>query len=336
LSRSFRNPHKDDFEANMKGSVILNIGLDVGNGWTKVVYGSNYNAVKFPSVITNAQKLHSGDSLGDYEFKYNNETNFIGEAAYRSQSKFTKSVYGSDRIDSSVFMRLFLCGISATLEDDGEVDVVTGLPINFYLEHSKQIEDMAGKYTVKLNGKTIGFNVNSITCLPQSMGTYLKKVASTPELEKMTVLIIDSGMRDTDLLLISDNVPLSDSLSMQYGMSDIYAKIVRFINQKYDTNFSVDNGERLIKDGFMYGGRRIMVDQSLINNAHEELFETIWNKVRQFFPNYLSFDRIIWTGGTSIALEPYIQKIRRDSFIIEQDAQIANAVGFRYYFDQLS
>lgn len=310
--------------------MIMKIGIDVGYGYTKIVYGEDYESHIFPSVAAKAQKLEGVEAdFGDFLFEHNGQKLFIGQAAMNAKSKFIKSAFDGDRLNSETFQHLFLCGLASTLKEDSEVSVVTGLPVNAFKRYRQDIEQFKTRHFVKLNGKDILININNLQCIPQPLGTYLKVIKSHEELKEQMVLIVDIGFKTTDLLVVDNDRPLPISQSINFGMSDIARVVVEYVNSETDASYTINQIDEILNHGFSDMGVRRPVDEKLLNTAKGDLIEGIWNRIQEIYPDYRNFDRIIFTGGTAKLLEEQIDSINLPSFVLASDSQLSNAIGYR-------
>lgn len=308
----------------------MKIGIDVGYGYTKVIYGEDYERIIFPSISTKAEIFDGIEKdYGNFLFEYNGKKSFIGDAAMRSRSKFIRSAFEGDRVNSDTYQDLFLCGLAAALKEDSEVKIVTGLPINAFKLYREDIEKFKGRHFVKINNKDILIHIKEIRCIPQPLGTYIRFLQSHPEIQNQLILIVDIGFKTTDLLIVDHDIPLPASQSINFGMSDVARTIVDEVNKETDSNYTINQVDALIDNGYVYMGFKKEINESLLESTMTQLADGIWNRVQELYPDYKNFEHIIFTGGTAKRLEKYIDKIGIPSFQISTDSQFSNAIGYR-------
>jgi plasmid segregation protein ParM len=309
----------------------MKIGIDVGYGYTKVVYG-DYLTKTFPSVVTKANILEIAglkSDYGKYMLEYEGEKVFVGDAAARSGSKFIQTAFEGDRLESKVYKQLMLCGIASCLTKDSDVEIITGLPVSGFKLYRDSITEFKGRHFVKINGTDIVISIKDIKCIPQPVGTYIKLSKEHCELLKNKVLIVDIGFKTTDLLLVDHDIPLPDSTTINYGMSDISRVVVDYVNSQTDSAYSINQADEFIKSGYVKTGTRMHLPEDVLQNAKEGLFDAIWNRIKELYPQWQNFDRLVFTGGTSLMLIDQIKTIPAASIILSSDTQLANAIGYR-------
>ena len=310
----------------------MKIGIDVGYGYVKIVYGDSRTSKMFNSVVVPAKEFAGVNSdFGDYVYETNGQKYFIGEAAFNRNSKFFQTAFEGDRLNNEVFKKLFLCGLGSCLEMDTTVEVVTGLPVSYFKTHRKEVEKFKGRHIVKLNGKDLLINIDDIKCIPQPLGTYFKLIKYHPEIMKEFILIVDVGFKTTDFLVVDNDRPLPESSSINFGMSDIGRNIVEWVNGRTEKTYRLNQVDELLKKGYIHKGTKLPVEPDIKENAKNELYHSIWNSLIELFPEYTSFERIVFTGGTSEQLDQFILKHQDDvkSIIMASEGQFSNALGYR-------
>jgi len=307
----------------------MKIGIDVGYGYTKVVYG-DYMTKIFPSVVSRAKMLEGMQSnYGNYILEYEGNEIFVGDAAFKAGNKFIQTAFEGDRLASTVYKQLMLCGIASCLPNDCDVEIVTGLPVNGFKMYRNNITDFKGRHFVKINGKDIVLNIKDLKCIPQPIGTYIKLSKGHNELLESNILIVDIGFKTTDLMLIDHDIPLPESTTINYGMSDISRIVIDYVNSETDSAYSINQADEFIRHGYVKMGTRINLPNNILKGAKEGLFNAIWNRVKELYPQWQSLDQLIFTGGTSLMLLDKIQSVPVASIVLSSDTQMANAIGYR-------
>lgn len=309
----------------------MQIGFDLGYGYAKICYGLDYTLVKFPSVVAQAESFENNDrGFGDYTLELDGVRYYIGAAALMSRSKLVTTAFEGDRLNSSIFRALFLAGIGSCCQNDTDVSVVTGLPINAYRLFKHDIEKYRNKYRIILNDKPIILNITSLKVIPQPLGTYFKLLPSYPELESQSLLIVDIGFKTTDLLRMEKERTLPSSTSINFGMSDVARKIISNVNSQIDgRTWTINEVDELLDRGYVKNGVRYYIPQELAYAVLKDTFKAIWSRIVELYPEHGTLDRIIFTGGSSIRFKPFINDLPYDSMGIASDPQMANAIGYR-------
>jgi len=311
----------------------VKVGIDVGYGYLKVVDDS-YQCSKFPSVATKAVEFPGLEAnYGRYLFEYDGQRHFIGNAAHNARTKYLRTAYEKDRLNSEVYKHLFLCGIGSAMKRDGSVEVVAGLPVNYFKTNREDIEKFQGIHKMKINGVDLEIDITRIRCVPQPYGSYVKLLENNPEMKDQLVLICDIGFRTSDFLLVDHNRVLPQSLSIDFGWGDAAKEIVGWVNEHTDVTYNLNQVDKLLENGYVYRGNKMAVDPAFVDATQEELFDNIWNRLKEEFQDYSTFEQIVFTGGTTERLKPYIEGIKMGSVTTGTDLQYANVIGFRKILD---
>jgi len=310
----------------------MKIGYDLGYGYAKLVYGRDYQVKVFPSVLAKADQFaDDGRGFGDYTLQIDGEKYYVGNAALLSKSKLLLSAFDGNRINNKVFYDLFLAGIASCIKyDDEEIYVATGLPISAYKAHRKEIAQYKGKHITCLNNKALRLNLAEIMVIPQPLGTYFKLLNAYPELKRQSILIVDIGFKTTDLFRIEQDIPLPSSTTLHFGMSDIARDVIDYANGRIDgKTYTINQADDILDNGFIVNGKRQFIPEEIQVNSLRNVFNAIWARIVELFPDYGTFDRIIFTGGSSLRFREFISSIPLESMAISSDAQLANAIGYR-------
>lgn len=309
----------------------MQVGYDLGYGYAKLCYGPDFKTNWFPSVLATAEEFEQeGKGFGDYSLEIDGRKSYIGYAALNSKSKLLLSAFEGDRMNNQVFKDLFLGGLASCVSYGTELSVVTGLPINAYRLYKADVEHFRGRYDVTLNHKRKTLVIENIKVIPQPLGTYFKLLPAYPGLKNLSLLIVDIGFKTTDLLRIEKDVPLASSTSLNFGMSDVARQLVSWVNSQIDgRTWTINEIDELIDFGFVKNGVRHMIPDEMLDNSLRKTFQAIWSRIVEYFPEYGTLDRIIFTGGTSVRFKRFISELPIDSMAISSEAQMSNAIGYR-------
>jgi plasmid segregation protein ParM len=141
------------------------------------------------------------------------------------------------------------------------------------------------------------------------------------------LVIIDIGGRTTDICLLSYENSMRTilkPLTLFVGMINIYDDFIKAINEKLTLNKELEDGERILRNGFELFG--IRQDLSFTKPVIKKYIDKI---LKELYINYpIQTEDVILTGGGSFllgeALKAYIPNLT-----IMDNSIFANAYGFK-------
>jgi len=218
--------------------------------------------------------------------------------------------------------------------------VVTGLPVNWYADRDKVVEQLSGKHVVRrVNGQQVvhRFTVDEVLVVPQPFGS-LFDVILGPEgqivdegLAQGRLGVIDVGTYTTDYVLV-DRLRYIErgSGTIATAMSKAYQLIGRSILDTYGLELRMHQVDRAVREGqvTVFGEERSvdwLADPVLDAIAQEILAEagTLWGDGRDL-------KAILVTGGGAMALGERICRRYAHARVLP-DAALANVNGFFKY-----
>lgn len=275
---------------------MLIIGGDIGHKNAKMCFGHKESDTDiFKSTVGDVRN----DVLGknkDIIVTYNGRELAIGTdyGAYSVED---------DKSKDEVFKICLFTAIARVMTKDVEnISLVTGLPINYYKRYKDALVESLEGETIKLiyRERTKVINFSHIKPYPESAGVVLLDKDNF----KGPVIVIDIGGRTVDVSYFEDK-KLVKTGSYDLGMLTVYSTIVKHINEKYPTDYSVLDGEKIIENKFI-----VAEDKEIVFNPERFLKEhaaEILRRVRLDFPWKTSKKKFI--GGGSIDLKDFIPSI---------------------------
>lgn len=282
------------------------IGIDLGNYGVKtstkrsfIAKISESNGFASNEVVINGKKITYG--IGEFE------TNYL-----KSKKEST----------------LPLLYTALSLDREQIHQVVLGLPIQQYKSNKKDLINLIENNRVaNVNGREI--IISDIEVAPEGASAYynLSKEVKD-EIGKKQLVIIDIGGRTTDICLFKDGI--KDYTTLGTGMLNIHSDIITTVNEKYSQNFSLEDGEEILKEGlFLYGKQQ---DISFIQPILKRHFDSIYKDLQLRFNVDTGY--VLLTGGGSLVLQqPF--KNRLNNLIVSNDPIFDNALGFKKVGEQL-
>jgi plasmid segregation protein ParM len=290
---------------------MLIIGGDIGHKNTKICFGKNKEQSDlFKSTVEDA----SNDVLGnkkDILINYNGRDYAVGTeyGAYSVEDDKTK--------DGIFRICLFTAIARAMNRQIDNINLVTGLPLNYYKRYKNSLAESLEGETIRINYMSITkiINLQNVKVYPESAGV----IIINPSLCKGPVLIIDIGGRTVDVSYFED-MKLIKTGSYDLGMLTLYSTIAKHVNEHYPTDYSVLAAENIIKNQFIVSNdEEIQFDTSHFLKAHTA---EILRRIRLDFAWKTSRKKFV--GGGSVALKKYLPGTEN----IKDEDIFANAKAF--------
>ncbi len=322
------------------------LALDIGYGFTKGTVGGAI--VNFPSVIGLPEDIkYQGGAISDgvvastvqdISLELNGQRLFVGDLAV-AQSRDPWSPQGRERVTSIEMIALALATISE-LEVSGKINLVTGLPVDWYPDRERLIEQLKGSHEIKRTGReTTVVDINNVIVIPQPFGTLYTRLLSNEakiidrSLLSKRVGIIDVGMHTTDF--IQANPPRlqykeTGSISIESAMSSIYNQVIEAIKNEYQTTLSLHEADQVVRSGKI----TVFGESHSIVSILEPILQAVSQRIASAKPqiwgsNARDIDELFCTGGGASSIGPYLTDYPHLQ-IIEESA-LANVRGYLRY-----
>jgi hypothetical protein len=224
--------------------------------------------------------------------------------------------------------------------------VVTGLPVNWYADREKVVEQLSGKHVVRrVDGQQADrphppvhrFAVDEVLVVPQPFGSLFDAILGSggqivdEALAQGRLGVIDVGTYTTDYVLV-DRLRYIErgSGTIATAMSKAYQLIGRSILDTYGLELRMHQVDRVVREGrvTVFGEERSvdwLADPVFDVIAQEILAEagTLWGDGRDL-------KAILVTGGGAMALGEHIRRRYAHARLLP-DAALANVNGFFKY-----
>lgn len=328
------------------------ISVDVGNGFTKVVFGTQpTQRLDFPSVTSMEDETMTGfDSVGlsgnhDFVIEFEGKRWAIGDTVITNGLMPVK-ITGRTRIGTDYYRALFAASLVSAYQQSCDVEAIVSLPPANYWDKETQKAALSGEYTVKLGNDTYNYNVSrdKLRVVPEGWGTAMlfcindKGEVKDSQMFNSEIGVLDIGTKTTDFIYLSSmKIVRSGTDSSNHALSDIHHRLKTFASSQ-----GVDIDDHLL-DGalragyFLRGGKRITFKDQ-IDSWSSELARTISGKLRSTWSGGDSVETILATGGGSFYSVPFLeQEFEHIRSVINEEANEgvkaweSNAVGaYRY------
>ena len=141
--------------------------------------------------------------------------------------------------------------------------------------------------------------------------------------------MLDIGGRTTDVSMFI-NKKISDIKTISVGMLNVYQDIIDTINTEYTENFTLEDGELILKEGLFLDGEN--KDVSFIKPILQKHFNSIYKDLQLKFN--LSKGYVFLTGGGSDIFKKAFAN-RLNNIIVSSNPLWDNAIGFKRVGEQL-
>lgn len=323
------------------------VGIDVGYGFVKVYDKQEW--FTFPSVVGLAGDtprfggLTSGSKVRNMSITVDGQDYNVGEQAVR-QSAFVFRSLSQSRLEANEFKILCLTGLGLLADRPTTgMHVVTGLPPGLMFQENKVVGMLRGDHRVTLRlGKDVverTISVEQVQVFPQPMGTYFAEALDSKGAVKDDnfvsgrVAVVDIGYGTTDLAVIDggEYVPhLSRSLTV--GLATVYEQI----SERLRTEHGLMREAYALDQVVSAGSIKVAGQNKDITLIRDGAYKGLATKlITEIFSTWdpRSMDAILFTGGGSKALEPFLLPQFSNARRVEP-AQTANAKGFLIWADK--
>lgn len=285
------------------------IGVDLGN-----------YAVKTSEKVHFLSKISEMDSFtGDNKIIYNNISIYIGEGEFSTD-------WNKSRKESTLPL-LFTAIAKSTIDNINQV--VIGLPIQQYKTNKEDLKELIN------NNRCANINdrrmlIEDVEVAPEGASVYYNiPLDIREEIGNKQLIVTDIGGRTSDVSIFI-NKKIVDVKTIPTGMLNIYQDIIDYINSTYTENFTLEDGEVILREGLFLNGEN--KDVSFIKPILHKHFNSIYKELQLKFN--LNKGYVYLTGGGSNILKLAF-KNRLNNLIVSQDPLYDNAIGFKRVGEQL-
>jgi plasmid segregation protein ParM len=317
----------------------MKVGIDIGYNATKVMGKGDVS--QFASV-TGTYERASFSLNGSHDMFITLENGskwFVGETAV-AQSRFAARREDANWIESKEYYRLFLAALATNSKRSSDVQIVTGLPVNYYTKDKNRLANiMTGRHKVKLNNNNwTTFNVTDVRVIPQPFGTLLAVALDgngrvyDADYATANVGIIDIGGKTTNLLSVNRLKEISkETASINMGAWDLVRHLKAHLRENYpDIDLRDHEIAQVLKQGWLpYFNQEIDI-QPIINELIAPIASAIIAEAGQLWGTAARLGSIICTGGGANIVGPFIENHFRHAWTIEEP-EYANVTGYNFF-----
>lgn len=307
------------------------LGLDLANGSVKVV-GAGCQDV----YLNRLQRLYGNEiELTNSKmtvYEYNNERYAVTGKGLTSGGR------NSSRYGTKEYLLETLVAINRVAVQD-RIFLVCGMPCEDYknpIKKKELIENIKGSHRIKVNTRYKEIVIEDVHIIPQPLGTLVDFVFNSgcsiqENNDKYRYVVVDIGQGTTDIIA-TDGLRIEKLAGFNKGCMDIMEMYLDLINKsvahKDNWKFSRDDFPKHIEPIFEKYDTKHDFSQEL-HVAKSAVMDMINSEINDCGIDFAHYDRIIFTGGGSKALEQYLPL--KYNCKLYPHAQIGNAKGFYKY-----
>lgn len=311
--------------------------IDLGNGFGKRSKGSK-TIVTEPSLLATAPDFFSAGLEQDILKYHDGVGYFVGQDVLDAGLKGEAALGDEDieRYNSLEFKKMLLGFIAKDFKTNVTIKhLVTGLPVNHFKKMvSPMKEIIKGKHVVTINENQIVIEILNVHVLPQPVGTYMylvKENIINPT--QASTLIIDGGHGTLDITEMRGNTIVRRA-GNEMGVRSAHREIMNYLIEEYGENsaFTLANMPQIMANGFKIERSQIHVnDDEQVLKILENHFSSIFKFIRESGFDLKTYENVVFTGGMALLHEGLINEKERANFVVVQNAQVANALGYQAF-----
>ena len=319
------------------------LAVDIGHGFTKAVVPSAQPLV-IPSVVGPAEAVRFESDLSQDGrgicLEVDGRSYFIGEQALL-QSASTSQTLDPTRTGSVEQKTLFYAVASELVKTTTSVvTVLTGLPVGDFDDRNKALlrDMLRGEHTVRRQGKhTRTFTVKAVHILPQGVGSLYALVLDRRgqvrniDLAGGRVGIVDVGTLTTNYIL-ADRLRYVEagSVSIPSGMSEFLVKVAKDLKREHGLDWTLQLSrvdEAVRARSVELFGETVKISD-LVQPHLDALADTVISKARSLWGSGTELRAVVLSGGGSVELAPYFQRVYRHVRSGSDTPQLDNVTGY--------
>ncbi|MEM4134727.1 MAG: ParM/StbA family protein, partial [Candidatus Micrarchaeia archaeon] len=306
-------------------------GIDIGYGFTKVVFGNNNENLIFQTTVSKYVRSEKIFNRVPEVISVNEQDYLVGPETTPSW-RVDKEFVGSNEY----FAVIGYCLAQIYKRNISLSGIALGLPPALFNDRKIIfLRNALEKAEIKLN-KTLLPIPEKIIFIPQGVGAYIDFLVRNPEYQRQSVIVIDIGYYTLDIVFIDKGqfIPYT-AKSYPAGIEGLFNKICDELSNRYG-NFANNTIAEVIlqKGSFTYFGKEYKFDASEI--LRDYYIPKVTLKLKEY-ANFLrneefnldSISAIVVAGGGAV----YLKNILEDAIVLPEP-QFANARGYKIYVEQ--
>ena len=293
--------------------MIKTVSFDIGYSSVKA------KNILFPSVVGAGKKIRYSTGIGadneldNLNVRVDGQEYFVGNLALTQSPNILFSLT-KDRYDTKEAVVLLETILALLAGKDEEVDVMTGLPLDYFNAKDAFAKKLQGTHSIYLNGELRTTHVRKAKVMPQPMGVFFDQLIGEygglqhPNLVNETIGIVDIGFGSTDIAYVKNGVFVDHlSRSTDIAMNRVYKMVRDNISQDLEVYKEIYELEEIIRTNLIKIKGTQYTVQLLIEEAKKQTAQQLVSWVSTIWKDRGDFDKIVIAGGGGAALFPTMQ-----------------------------
>jgi len=334
---------------------MLMAGVDVGFGFTKASDGESFTL--FKSIVGEPQprsmdhNFFSSDVVPGLHLTLDGRSYFVGELA-ESESRVRQFTLDQAQLVTQHFKTLALAALSKVLPGRVPVNVVTGLPVGYFMEYKDRLSQaLTGEHTLVIHdtpeGNEVVLNINRARVIPQPYGSlvdYLFREDGTvlrADAARQKIGVVDIGFKTTDFTVCKGfRHSERGSRTTDTGIAKAFTYISEALNDMSGVNVEIYR----LYDAVREGSIKIRGAEYDLSKVKDEVFGrlamAVTSDMERVWADDWDLDLVLLAGGGGEALFEYLKPLVRGELALlktQEDPRMGNVSGYvkygRYFYD---
>lgn len=330
-------------------------GVDVGFGFTKASDGES--TVLFKSIVGEPQprsmdeNFFSSESVPGMHLTLDGRSYFVGELA-ESESRVRQFTLDQAQLVTQHFRTLALAALARVVPGRVPVNVVTGLPVGYFMEYKDKLSQaLAGEHTLLIHdipqAQEVILNINRVRVIPQPYGSlvdYLFREDGTvlrADAARQKIGIVDIGFKTTDFTVCKGfRHSERGSRTTDTGIAKAFTFISEALHEMSGVNVEIYR----LYDAVREGSIKIRGGEYDLSKVKDEVFgrlaTAVASDMERVWTDDWDLDLVLMAGGGGEALFEYLKPLVRGELALlktQEDPRMGNVSGYvkygRYFYD---
>lgn len=334
---------------------MLMAGVDVGFGFTKATDGES--SILFKSIIGEPQprsmedNFFSSEAVPGMHLSLEDRSYFVGELA-ESESRVRQFTLDQAQLVTQHFKILALAALARVIPGRVPVNVVTGLPVGYYMEYKDKLtQALVGEHALQIHdipqGNDVVLNINRARVIPQPYGSlvdFLFREDGTvmrADAARQKIGIVDIGFKTTDFTVCKGfRHSERGSRTTDTGVAKAFTYISEALNDMSGVSVEIYR----LYDAVREGSIKIRGAEYDLTKVKDEVFArlaaAVASDMERVWADDWDLDIVLLAGGGGEALFEYFKPLVRGELALlktQEDPRMGNVSGYvkygRYFYD---
>ncbi len=334
---------------------MLMAGVDVGFGFTKATDGES--STLFKSIIGEPQprsmedNFFSSEAVPGLHLTLDDRSYFVGELA-ESESRVRQFTLDQAQMVTQQFKILALAALAKVVPSRVPVNVITGLPVGYYMEYKDKLTQvLQGEHKLLIHDSAQGnetvLNINRARVIPQPYGSlvdYLFRDDGTilrADAARQKIGVVDIGFKTTDFTVCKGfRHSERGSRTTDTGIAKAFTYISEALNDMSGVNVEIYRMFDAVREGSI----KIRGAEYDLSKVKGEVFgrlaTAVASDMERVWTDDWDLDLVLLAGGGGDVLFEYLKPLVRGELALlktKEDPRMANVSGYvkygRYYYD---